>query len=109
MATRFIRTSTCVLDSTGYGTATVACPDGTRWTVDTTTVSTSTAVLQPQASTYFGTGVSPGAFIEGTYSGDRDTSDTTHRLHGGEALTVEWTGGDPGATATLRLSGMQEP
>jgi hypothetical protein len=49
----------------------------------------------------------PSAFIEGTYSGNRDASNTEQLIVGGESITCVWTGGTVGALATLRLSGMQ--
>ncbi|RGC65000.1 hypothetical protein C5N14_30890 [Micromonospora sp. MW-13] len=44
--------------------------------------------------------------LEGTYSGSNDQSDTRHVLLPGETLECRWTGGDPGATATLIVRGV---
>lgn len=102
---RFIRTAVADFDSSGFATAVVSAPSGTRWSVEATTVST-TSTVRTTASIYLGS-PSPGSMIDSTYSGNRDTSDTRHEVIGGESITCVWTGGTPGTSATLRVTGEQ--
>jgi len=104
--TRFVRSGQVTLDSAGEGQVTIGCPSGARWKVETTTTST-TSTTRTTASLYLGS-PSPAAFLEGTYAGNRDTSNTVHQVLGGEILTCTWSGGDAGATATLRVAGEQQ-
>lgn len=50
-----------------------------------------------------------GEQFEGSYSGASDQSDTRHLMLPGDTLTCVWTGGDPGATATVRIRGYTYP
>lgn len=43
--------------------------------------------------------------FEDTYSGHRAHSDSTYHLDQGDTVECRWTGGDPGALATLILRG----
>lgn len=43
--------------------------------------------------------------LEGTYSGHNDASDTTYEVDGADTIECEWTGGDPGALATVITRG----
>lgn len=92
-----------VLDSDGTGSCTVS-PSGTDWLVMHTSVSTSTAVLKSRCDIILNGESDP---FEGTHSGSRDSSDTRHLVMAGETITAKWTGGDAGARATLRVSGVQ--
>jgi len=51
--------------------------------------------------------VAPANFIGGSYSGDNNSSSLALTLYPGSVLTGVWTGGNPGATATLTLTGTQ--
>lgn len=95
------------LDATGQGQCSVG-PAGVDWVIRTTTVSTSTAVKKAQANTYKG-GVSQANLVDGTNSGNGDTSDTVILLQAGEQLFCQWTGGDAGAMAFLRITGLAWP
>ena len=103
---RFIQPAQVTLDATGAGECSVTCPAGCRWEVELVTVSTTTSTTQPQAKLYLGTS-STGHFLEGTYSGHQDATNTLHRVAGGEALTVAWSGASANVRATMRVSGMQ--
>jgi hypothetical protein len=46
---------------------------------------------------------------EGTYSGNQDSSGSTHLLITSDVLRCEWTGGDANATAQLTLRGIEYP
>lgn len=102
---RFTRAASAVLDANGDGQAEIS-PDGGHWRITTTSVRVSTHTRQPEANLYKGS-VSDTGWIEGSSSGWRDTSDTTHLLAPGERLIATWHGGDPGAVATLRVEGWQ--
>ncbi len=100
-----LATAQVVLDGNGTGVASVTCDAGSRWEITNTAVSTTDTVLQPTARLYYGSRPTPGSFVEGTYSGALDNSNTPHEIAGGETITVEWTGGDPGITAYLAVYG----
>jgi hypothetical protein len=97
------------LNAAGYATVTITAPDGVIWDVYLTSVSTSvgpsaaSTTMQPVATLYEGTTATPSRYLQGTYSGNRDSSDSPYTLLGGDSITAEWVGGTPGTTATLRL------
>lgn len=95
------------LDAGGNGNVIVG-PGGMDWVVQVITVSTSSAGIKPQCLIYHGS-VSQANLIDGTNSGDGDTSDTVVLLQPGEYITAVWTGGDPKAVAVLRLQGVAWP
>jgi hypothetical protein len=103
----FSRTAQVVLDASGGGQASIF-PPGMDWVINLSTVSTSTAVKVPTANVYRNF-IAQANFVEGSYTGSNDSSDTRIVLHAGEALICVWTGGDPGATAAFRVSGFQYP
>lgn len=78
-----------------------------RWDIDLTGVFTddpANAVVIPQADLYQGL-VSPVAWRGGTYSGNKDQSTAPIHLEANEALYCVWTGGTPGRTGTVSVSG----
>jgi hypothetical protein len=105
MSQRVIMVDSVVLDSNGFGQVTLT-PQGGLFTVTVTSVSVSvnTPPNQPMAKIYLAV-VGDSGFIEGTNSGDSDTSDTVYQVQQGEPLTCVWTDGDPGARATFRAAG----
>jgi hypothetical protein len=105
VVSRFVRAATTTLDVNGTGQATLS-PDGGDWKITLTSVSVTTNIATPQVSVY-ANGVSAQQFLEGSFSGYRDASDTVHVVAAGEQLIAVWEGGDPGANATLRVSGWQ--
>lgn len=109
--TRIQAVANVTIDATGTGYCTVTCPSGVRWEVDLTSVSTNvsdpTMADQPLVSLYLGSAPNAAQFLEGSYSGNRDASDSHFRLLEGESLTAQWTGAEPGLIATLRVSGQQ--
>lgn len=98
----------CVLDSSGNGTASTG-PAGTResWQPATAAVSVSTNVKEATARIYTGAQVFQGTFTDGTTWGSTgdSTSNFTGTVYPGQQVWAVWTGGDPGATATLVVSG----
>jgi hypothetical protein len=116
----FIRTGTVVLDAAGYGFVTITCPYNVRWQVGHQSVSTNiapavllTTPAQPVVSIYQDTAPNAGAYIEGSYSGDRDSSDSTLEIVGGDSVTAEWNTPANGAAdhagllATYVIRGLQ--
>lgn len=70
------------------------------WSIVAVSVTLSTG---PGEARIYSGHVSAASFIEGTYSGDRDTSTWPAGslvLDAGERLVIRWTGATPGATAT---------
>jgi hypothetical protein len=103
-AARFSTNSNVTLDVNGYGAIRLA-PAGQKWQITSTNVLCSTRVAEARCRVYIGQ-VSDSNVIDGTYSGSSgDTSDTVYYLNDGEAMWVEWSGGDPGAIATVKING----
>lgn len=95
-----------VLDGTGYGTIRLA-PSGERWEIDRMHVRCSSRTNEARCIIYRGH-IRRDLVVDATYSGSSgDTTDTRIYLEDGEAIHVEWTGGDSGATATVSLSGLR--
>lgn len=103
---QFSTQGSVVLDGTGAGTVTLQAT-GKRWMITSANVLASTRVLEARCRVYLGT-IMPLNVIDGTYSGSSgDTSDTVYYLEQGQSVSYQWTGGDVGATATVKISGMQ--
>jgi hypothetical protein len=108
VAQREVLVGQTVLDSNGYGSATVTPNRGT-FTVSMSSVSVSFSdgtplAFEPVAKVYLAV-VGDSGFVEGSFSGASDTSDSSYVVNQGEPLTCVWTGGDPGANATFRVTG----
>ncbi len=90
----------------------VACPSGAVWHIDGWSVSTNQpnpiGTVQPVATIYADSTPNITKYIESTASGNRDTSNTTAVLNGGEFLCAEWSGGLAGALATFTVRGRLE-
>jgi hypothetical protein len=108
---RIIRPNTVTLDANGEGTAFVTVPSGVTWNVELVSVSTNTptsvGVPQSRAAVYFGAEAVAVNFIEETFFGDGDSTDSKYPLLGGDSLCVQWLGGIPGAQATMCVRAMQ--
>jgi hypothetical protein len=109
---RFDRVASVVLSSAGYGYATITAPQGVVWQVDLTSISTSVSPtaggVQPVCTLYLDSSPNAGRFLEGTWSGNRDTSDSRYVLHGGQSITAEWMNGTAASNATVRIHGDQK-
>jgi hypothetical protein len=103
MAQREVLVGQAVLDANGFGQATVT-PSRGALTVSMTSVSVTSNTFEPTAKLYLAV-VGDSGFIEGTFSGSSDSSDTSYVVNQGEPLTCVWSGGDPGAGATFRVTG----
>lgn len=113
--------ATCVLDGAGNGLA-VCGPSGIGniWSPAQVAVSTTTNVSTPIAFLYLGPLLPPFALsvlmdtaqvtqLGGTSNGSNDSIGLTGAIQvpQGQALIVQWLGGDPGATGIMNVSGNQ--
>jgi hypothetical protein len=97
-----------VLDSSGNGTAELGpSSPGEVWAPGNASVSVTTSVSEATARIYAGNGLSPGSFVDGTTWGSTGDSTTNFAtsLYPGQQIFAQWTGGDPGATATVVVTG----
>jgi hypothetical protein len=104
---------TVVLDGSGNGIARLS-PSGARysgyaWQPSMVYVSVATNTTEAVATAYVSYGIqsaNPTDAIGTTFSGSTgDTCTMSQTLKPGDWVTVRWTGGDPGAVATMRLTG----
>lgn len=102
------------LDGSGNGTVRMA-PDGSHeyWMPESVAVKVSTAVAEAQCSVYIGPKIADEYFVDGTFSGSSGAgSDLVAGHEIGQLadpyIWAVWTGGDPGAQATLRVIGKKE-
>jgi hypothetical protein len=96
-----------ILDGSGSGTASTGpLSPGEQWAGLTAAVSVATNTAEATCRIYAGAAATPGYFADGTTWGS--TGDSTQNLPavkvGGNVFAV-WTGGDPGARATLTVAG----
>jgi hypothetical protein len=96
-----------VLDGSGNGTASTGpLSPGEQWSGLTASVSVATNAAEATCRIYGGAAATPGYFADGTTWGS--TGDSTTNLGtvqvGGNVFAT-WTGGDPGARATLAVTG----
>lgn len=108
---RLSESGTTVLDSDGYGVARLTCPPGQRWRVTSVSIQVNPTPdgsgLIPSATLYRGD-PSPSARLDGTDAGANNTSDLAFTLVQGESVSIEWTAGDPGATAFFTINGERD-
>lgn len=92
------------LNGSGYGAIRIG-PAGEQWWISRTMVRASTRVKEA-TTTIYQTNIGANFQRDITYTGSTgDTSDTNFHLTDGDCLWVEWVGGDPGAIATVTVSG----
>lgn len=96
------------LDASGNGTVKVGPTNsGQLWHITRASVQVSSNTKEPTANLWLG---NKAKFISGTYTGSNDTDDALNEYLGGTGyIMCIWTGGDPGATATLTIAGEQGP
>lgn len=73
-----------------------------RWVVESTQAMSNSA-LQSRLEIHDNSARS--RLVEGTYSGNQDTTNTVFRVPRGTKLYYRWTSGTPGATASITLNG----
>ena len=90
------------LNASGNGTVKLGPTSANQtWNVTNAAVSVSTNTLEPTAVLYLNSKASK---LAGTYTGSNDSTGLDETLRNG-FIICEWTGGDPGAIATLSLQG----
>lgn len=96
--------ATAVFDANGLATIDAVGPSTPfeRWEVTSTNTST-TSVAQTKLEIHDNSARS--RLVEGSYSGNLDTSNTVFKVPANSGLYYRWTGGDPGAIATITLDG----
>jgi hypothetical protein len=107
---RVFKPGNVTLDATGYGAVAVTAPSGVVWNVYLVSVSTTqtdTTVKPPRFNLYADASPNRAHFIEGSGSGNQDSSDSPHVIYGGESLCGEWVAGTPGSIATITVRAMQ--
>lgn len=77
---------------------------GENWKVTHHSISNTGTVLTPEERLYRGI-ESPTTLLEGTFSGNMDSSDTVIDVRNGEALLFIWTGADVGSFCTATVTG----
>lgn len=102
--------ATVTLDGTGAGTLRMRPVGGSEtWTATLVSVKASSAVSEAQCRLYAGPSATDPYYVAGTLSGS--TGDSTDQLGSysidthGTSLWAVWSGGDPGAVATMIVSG----
>lgn len=99
-----------VLNASGNGTVTLGpTRPGVSWTpaIVAVTVNPTSATVTSVFMLYNGS-AQPGNFIAGSYTGDINSSGLAlPPMFAGQIITGVWSGGNPGATATMTLTGTQ--
>jgi hypothetical protein len=97
-----------VLDGAGNGTASIG-PQTVRerWYPTNVGVTVSSDNSEPACKIFSGPAVSPIYYVDGTGTGSFDSTDSIagKELHAGDKVWAVWTGGDPGAIATVTVTG----
>lgn len=97
---------TVTLDSNGQGTVTLGpAKFNESWEVEGASVNVTSNTNEPQVR-FYRDQVSTTTLINGSYSGSFDADPAfNHTVYPQRKLAVQWTGGDAGAIATVRLFG----
>jgi hypothetical protein len=95
------------LDGGGGGTVGIGPSlPGVSWQPATIAVSVSTNASEAQCNIYQGLAPGAGSLLAATSTGSTgDSTDCSTTVWPGQFLIAEWTGGDPGATATMSVFG----
>lgn len=99
------------LDASGNGTAKIGpTGHGQVWHPQIVSVSTSTATKSPTCKTYAGPAATQQYFVDGTYTGEQNSTDAIAGtdLYLGSFVWGVWTGGDVGAQATVTVRGTKD-
>lgn len=112
MRVQLAQNAVVTLDASGDGTAKIG-PLSARetWYPANVHVSVATNTNEATCSIYVGTSVIAANFRDGTFSGS--SGDATDRVsadvvRSGASVWAVWSGGDPGAVATLTVTGERE-
>lgn len=95
------------LNNSGAGTVALGPNVGQRWDLSLASITTSTSTNIPQCSIFIGGAPTPDAFVDGTYTGNLNSSDavSSYPVTPGQKVYAVWSGGDVGAIAQLVLRG----
>lgn len=96
------------LNGAGAGTVSMAPHSVSQiWRLSVAAVKVSSAVLEPQCSIYIGSQPIDAFFVDGTFTGSLDSTDSVANfpISRGQKIWAVWSGGDPGAIATLSVLG----
>src|SRR6266536_3111663 len=101
-------TASVTLDGSGHGQVKIGPRGhGTVWSPDTASVGCSSNIKEAVCKLYVGSDASQRNFRDGTFTGS--SGDATDKVAGDIRMNTfiwaVWTGGDPGASATLTLAG----
>lgn len=99
------------LDGSGSGSVRIG-PNapGVIWRPGVVGVRVSSMGLSPTCQIYAGPSASPSYFCDGTYTGQQNSTDAVkgQELRVGQYVWAVWSGGDPGAEATLTVTGTKD-
>jgi len=100
---QLLRTVQVTLGSDGSGLSVPIGPDQSweRWVIENISTSCDSTANTTLIILRQGT-LRP---VEGTYSGNLDSTDTPYKLMPGERLSFQYTGGDTGATGLITITG----
>lgn len=99
------------LDGSGNGTARVGpTAPGETWYPSVASVRVSTATLSPTCRIYAGSAATEDNFVDGTYTGNLNSTSNVDGqvLRLGQKVFAVWEGGDPGAQATVTVTGTKD-
>jgi|SRR5882762_6629951 len=102
------------LNGSGNGTTSLGPLNGQTWNVNNVGIQTNTRTnpnaAVPECSIYIGGAPIAAFFIDGTNTGNLDSTDRTASfpITQGNRIWAVWTGGDPGSVATLSIVGTVE-
>lgn len=100
---RFTEVGKVTLDAGGAGVVALS-PAGSDWRITGMSVRSDPPTGHPQCEIFLNI-LGDAGFVEGTRSGEFDSSDTAMTVPIGSTLYARWTGGTPGAMATIRVTG----
>lgn len=103
-------TATVTLDGTGGGVVQAGPRShGEVWHIIQASVAVSTAASQPKAFVYVGDRPTQENFADATFIGaNNSTTNVAGDIRMPNFVWAVWTGGDPGATATLLVYGTKD-
>lgn len=109
MASEISPSASVKLDGSGNGQVSLGPPSGTVWRLRLASVSTTSTARSSQCILYRGSTSGPIEVIDQTFLGNSSSSGKVAGapFYGGQVLWAKWTGGDPGAQATLQAYGQQ--
>lgn len=92
-------------DGTGWILGVGPTQHGETWAIASTQTLVENSVAESRLRVYRN---SRSQIVEGTYSGNQDTSNTTFDLQSGELLNYQYINATPGATAIVSLTGIRK-